>query len=176
MGLHYTILICAVIELLYLGQAFAQSNDTQDNAKLSYQAAGNATTDSDASLNGSSTDLGRGKPEKYPDITICDNAYGFDLEFDICDKAFAKLPEGDQFARYVTQKSYPLSSELKVPFYYTDLEEGSGKRNCHHRAQDCIAFGVRYDIGHRETGLLKADIVWSMQRRSRNALSPSTSP
>ena len=67
------------------------------------------------------------KPVRPPDLLICDTFYGTDLPPRIggpCDKAFQKLPSGDRFATYVTQKSYPMSTELKVPFYYTDLEEG----------------------------------------------------
>lgn len=64
------------------------------------------------------------RPMKWPDIEICDRFYGEDLQVSHCNKAYDKLPVGDQFENFVTQKSSPAARERKVPFYYTDTEDG----------------------------------------------------
>lgn len=65
-----------------------------------------------------------GKPVVEPNMIICDQAYGSQLRIDPCNKAFKKIPEGDQFDTYVTKLPSGASRKLKVPIYYDDLDEG----------------------------------------------------
>ena len=68
------------------------------------------------------------KEIKYPDMVICDTVYGENIEIDPCQIAFEKLPKGENFITYITQLPYSMSSDKKVPFYYTDVEEGEWYR------------------------------------------------
>lgn len=70
------------------------------------------------------TEIGA-KPINYPDLVICDRQYGEGLRRAACLKAFNKLPDGLLITNYVTQHSHVGDRALKVPYFYTDVDEGS---------------------------------------------------
>ena len=97
-------------------------------SRFCYVTAQGVSIDDDdiSGTNSSNLSADPWRPLSYPDFIICDRQYGEGLSVGPCQKAYDKLPIGLEISDFVTQHTHVADKSLKVPYYYTDVEEGSG--------------------------------------------------